>query len=219
MDRFFSFFGKLALIFLIVAVLVGGGYYLGTGKLPFPMNPAPGAVTTIALQPTQSITSAPFAITPTTTIATSAGIIQTVSVASASGTSFRGFTISVPSTWTVKKDENPGISVKVTINRGDYSMSIYQAATGGAQCLYPGDTPADMSTSFGPFTFIQDASGTQYRRARTLGSASGYTICQKSDTTYGLPTSFGHVTYTSPANPDPEILKEMDTIFATIKKT
>lgn len=214
MDKFFSFFGKLAIILLVVGLLVGGGYYLGTGKLPVPTNPAPGAVMTTAPAPSDeaSPTLPPF--TPTPSITT-----QQVSVTSVSGTSFGGYTIQIPVTWTVKKEETPGVSAKLTISRNGYAMNFYQAATGGTECVYPGQSGGEMSTTFGPFVTLHDASGTEFRRATPTGSANAFTICQKGDSGFGLPTTYGHAGYTTPANPDPAILQEMDAIFATIKKS
>lgn len=207
MNGFFSFFGKLALIFLVVGLLLGAGYYLGTGKLPFPVNPAPAAVTTTAPTPTSSPAPSP-------TIAT-----QTVTGGDVSGTSFGAYTMVVPTTWTVKKEVTPGISEKITVSRGVYSMSFYEAATGGGGCLYPGDPPAEMSGTFGSYTTLHDASGNEFRRATPTGSTSGFTVCQKAASGFGLPTMYGHVSYNTPVSPDAAILGEMDTIFATLKKS
>lgn len=220
MDGFFSFLGKLTIILIIVGVLLGGGYYLGTGKLPFPMSPAPGAVTTTAPTGQSSPGGALPLTTPVLTNTPAASpSSQTVSVDRVSGTSFGSFTISVPTTWTVKKEITAGASARVTISRGNYSMGIYQAATGGAQCVYPGEAQAEMSTAFGPFVTLHDASGNEFRRATPAGSASGFTVCQKSNGLFGLPTNYGHVTYGTPVSPDPGVLQEMDAIFATLKKT
>lgn len=215
MDGFFSFFGKFALILLVILILVGGGYYLGTGKVPFMQltNPPPAAVTTAAPTPTSATT---IATTPTTAPSPTAAQ-QTVTGGGLSGLSFSAYTITVPADWTVTKAETSGTQ-KISISKNGYTLSIYQAATGGAQCVYPGDAAGEMSTSFGPYTTISDGMGAEYRRATPTTSTTGFTVCQKSGTTFGLPTSFGHVSYGTPASPDPAILKQMDNIFATLKK-
>lgn len=210
MDGFFSFLGKFALVLLVVAILAGGGYYLGTGKLPFPQNPTPAAVTTSAPEQTPELITG----VPTPTIA-----MQQVTVSGLSGTSFGGFILNVPATWTVTKEENPGISQKITVSRGAYAVSIYRAATGGGGCLYPGDPLVEMSSTFGPFVTLHDASGNEFRRAIPTGSTSGFTVCQKGDSSFGLPTMYGHITYGTPGSPDAATLQEMDAIFATLKKS
>ncbi len=223
MDGFFSFLGKAALILIVAGVLIGGGYYLGTGNLPFPMNPAPGALSTTAIPPTPTTTDEHM-LTPAATpsgqaIAPSVtgGPTQTISGGGPRGTSFSPFTIQVPPSWTVQKNEVPNVSYKLTISQGNYSMSIYQAPTGGGGCTYPGDPPQEMSSSFGPYTSIHDAQGNDFRRATPAGNASGFTVCQKGPTFYGLPTMYGHVTYGTPINPNPAILSQMDALFATLK--
>lgn len=205
MDKFFSFFGKLVVGVLIVGALVGGGYFLGTGKFTPPTYSPPAAVTT-----------APPAETPTPA-PTIAG--QTVAGGGLSGTSFVSYTITVPQPWTVKKEENAGITQKVTISRGQYAIAIYQAPTGGSVCVYPGDPAADMSSQFGPYVTIRDASGNEFRRAPPAGNSGGFTLCQKGPSLFGLPTIYGHVTYAVPAESDPATIKEMDAIFATIRKS
>jgi hypothetical protein len=190
MNGFFSFFGKLALILLVVGIMVSAGYYLGTGKLPFPTNPPPGAVTTTAPTPTSVAATASPSAAPSPTIAT-----QTVSGGGVSSTSFSAYTITVPTTWTVKKEVTAGVSEKITISRGTYSMNIYQAATGGGGCIYPGDAPAEMSSTFGAYTTLHDASGGEFRRATPAGSASGFTVCQKSAWTPSSRHSKNHKTF------------------------
>ena len=212
MDGFFSFFGKFAIVVVVMGLLVGGGYYLGTGKLPFPMNPTPAAVTTVAPQ-----TSPTSTVIPTSGVSPTAASSQTVTGGGPRGTSFSPFTITVPAGWTVKKDEVANVSYTLTISQGAYSIAIYQAATGGGGCLYPGDPPQEMSSQFGAYVTIHDSFGNEFRRATPAGSASGFTVCQKGPTFFGLPTMYGHVTYTTPATPDASILAQMDAMFATLK--
>jgi hypothetical protein len=216
MDRFFSIFGKFALVLLVIAVLVGGGYFLGTGKLPFPMNPTPGAVTTAAPEPVAP-TPTPtdeHAITEVPSPTPQAG--QIVTGGGLTGTSFTSYTLTVPVSWTVKKESTPNVSETMTVSRGDYAIHVYQAATGGGGCTYPGDPAQEMSSPFGAYTTIHDGLGNKFRRATPAGS-SGFTVCQKAETGFGLPTVYGHVTYETPAAPDTAILQEMDAIFATFK--
>jgi len=223
MNGFFSFFGKFVLVVLVIGLLIGGGYYLGKGKLPFMSYQAPGAVTTVAVTPdtptptTTDERPITGAIAPTAS--PTAATTQTVTGGGLPGLSFGAYTLQVPVSWTVKKETNAGVSEKISITQGAYTLAIYQAPTGGAQCTYPGETPVEMSTAFGAYTTIHDGSGGEFRRALAQGSTSGFTVCQKGSSGFGLPTMYGHVTYGTPAAPDPAMLLQMDAIFATLKKS
>ena len=227
MEKFFATFGKVALIILIMGALAGAGYYLGrSGNLPFlSQTPAPGAVTTTAPQelPPQTQPALP-AQTPTPTPVP----IKTVSagLGNISGVNFPKYTIEIPSDWTVKQEHSEVESPMdvLTVTKGSYQLKIFQAATGGAICLYPGDADTEGPNSrFDNFVTITNAAGNQFRRSGTTatsGTKRGFTVCQKSEA-YGnfqQPTNFGHTSYTTPLTPDDAILKEMDTMIASLKK-
>src|SRR5690348_17795884 len=118
MNGFFSFFGKLTFGLLIIGLLVGGGYYLGKGKLPsLNYNPQTIVTTTTAETPTPTLTmEATISASPSPTIAT-----QQIHGGGVSGTSFNTYTVTIPNTWTVKKETNTGVSEKVTISRNGYA--------------------------------------------------------------------------------------------------
>jgi len=208
MNGFFAFFGKFILILLVIGLLVGGGYYLGTGKLPVPGYNPPGAVTTTA--PVTSPGQTPTA-TPQPKQVVKAGV--------SSGLSFSLYSIEVPMDWKVTQqhEDEPSPMDTLTITKGTYSIKIFQAATGGAMCLYPGDPDFEgPSSRFTTFVPITTKDGTILRRGSTTGG--GFTLCQQGTENYGQPTSYGHISYKTPVPADDAILKEMDGLIASLKK-
>jgi hypothetical protein len=69
----FLFPGKFILILVVIGLVLGGGYYLGKGKLPFAQYQAPGAVTTIEVVtqiPTPTLTNEmPLTTSPSPAVA------------------------------------------------------------------------------------------------------------------------------------------------------
>lgn len=196
------------LVILIMMLLAVGGYVLGRGNFSVVYNP-PGAVTTTA--PTPTLTPTPKAT-------------KTVSAGVASGLSFGLYTIDVPDAWTVKQEheDEPSPMDTLTITKGTYSIKIFQAATGGAMCLFPGDPDFEgPSSRYDTFVAITTKDGTALRRGGTTatsGSTRGFTLCQKGTETYGQPTGYGHINFTTPATPDLAILAEMDAMIASLMK-
>lgn len=206
MDKAFSIFGKLMLVVVIIGLLAGGGYYLGkSGKVTLTTPaPAPVAVSTTATTPLP--TSAPT----TTTV--------TAGLGPESGLSFTKYTIAVPQGWTPNHTyENQGTPLDtLSITNGAYELKIFQAATGGAMCLYPGDPPFEgPSSTYSAFVELTTKDGIMLRRGGTNG---GFTLCQKGTENYGQPTGFGHMSYTTPVAADETILKQIDDMVKSLKK-
>ncbi len=218
-DKFFAFLGKTVLVLLVVGALAGGGYYLGkSGKLSLG-NPTPVPQAVSTTNPQIETT------TPTSTVIPS---VKTKTVAAGvgaeSGLSFTKYTIDVPETWTpVHTYTNEGTAVDtLTITSGVYQIKIFQAATGGALCLYPGDADFEgPSSRYETFVDMTTKDGIVLRRGGSLaasGTTRGFTLCQKGTENYGQPTGFGHTSFTTPATPDPTKLGEMDTMIKSLKK-
>lgn len=214
MDKFFVTFGKIALLLIVVG---GAGY--ATYSL---------SAKSTSVAPTNDLATTTAAPTETPQLATTptAAPSQTVSAGlnHAGGISFPRYTIRVPADWTVSHQststESPTDSL--TLTHGEYQIKIFQGATGGAPCLYPGD--ADMegpSSRFASFVEFAGQPGTTFRRGptQTQDGALAYTVCMKTgtNTTFGQPTGFGHISYTVPANPLTATLIQMDLIVATLK--
>lgn len=227
MEKFFAFLGKLSIIILIVGILAGAGYFLGrSGKLQFGLPQQPGAASTTNPEPEITDTIQPIleeTISPSPT-----PTVQRMVAAGApagSGLSFSRYSLLVPEGWVETHTyENPGTPVDtLTITKGSYSIKIFQAATGGAVCIYPGDAPFDGPKSmYETFVQLTTSDNITLRRGGTNeanGDTRGYTVCQRSaEGSYQQPTTFGHTSYTTPIAPDGAILAEMDRIITSLKK-
>jgi hypothetical protein len=228
MDKFFAVFGKIAIVAIFLGGIAYGGYYFGkSGTINLGIE-VPTAVSTTNPEPEITGTIESTA-TPTPSIAgtPAAGKTKMVSagVAAGSGLSFSMYTVETPDGWASVHEFDKGVPTDtLTITKGAYQIKIYQAAAGGAQCVYPGDPNADQpfTSSYDTYTEVT-ANGTTLRRSNSGGPLNGkmtYTICQKNNSgIYGAPTSYGHMSITAPATPDDVILKEIDGILASLKKS
>lgn len=226
MEKFFSLFGKFVLIVLVISALAGGGYYLGrSGKVSLGgQTQKPEAVST---------TNPEEMPTPTTDIGLmpekipeefKKPIIMTAGLGADSGLSFTKYQIAIAEGWTPDyTSENIGTPVDtLVIKNGAYEIKIFQAATGGAMCLYPGDADFEgPSSRYDTFVTFTTKDGVTLRRGGTnaaSGTKRGFTVCQKGTETYGQPTVFGHISYTTPLTPDESMLKVMDEMIRGLKK-
>lgn len=137
--------------------------------------------------------------------------------------SFMGYTLLYPSDWSLseQRDESTSIST-VTLTKDDYTLKIFQAATGGAGCIYEGDMPEGPASDYRNNKYKDLKTGfTTLRQTESPSSGKmSYNYCQKSETedSYGQPTSVGHMSVsTQVANPDPEIVSEFEKIVKSIK--
>ncbi len=139
-------------------------------------------------------------------------------------TSFPSYTISYPETWT-RDVENDGVTDSIVLVKGEYSIKIFQAPAEGGLCVFEDPLPTGNP-------FVQDFRGKKYVEvANSAGemrriakpsqnSFTNYVFCMKTATTsgsYGMPTTFGFITYSVPDNEDKNILAEMDQIIQTLK--
>lgn len=225
MDKFFSVFGKLVLILILFAGIAGAAFYFG--KKYSPSQPSQSSqFTQPTSSPTSYPTSSPSATSSPTNFPSPTPIIKKIiSAGVASGLSFSLYTIAVPTDWAVAKehsDSTPPLD-KLTLTKSGYELSIYQAATGGALCIYPGVTPPEGPSSiFSSYVEFAGADGKIYRRGEATGASSGgkktLTVCQKSEDSFGQPTGFGHISYKIPVSFDEGILKEMDGMVVSLSK-
>lgn len=202
MEKFFNIFGKIMLIALILGSLTYGGYYFGkqTKEIQKPENISIEAEVVPQLSPT------PY---PLITIV--AGLPKSA------GLSFDQYSIMTPSDWTSKKESQTTLDEKLILSKGEYSISIFQAATGGALCLYNGDAEFEgPSSRFEKFVSLTTKDSRSLRRS---GEGDAFTVCQKSgDESYQQPTNYGHISIKTSANPTSEILTEIDSITSSLKK-
>lgn len=220
MDKFFVVFGKATLVLLIVIGVAFGAYTLGR-TTPKPSIKPGAASTTAAPTPTMDPglrpESLPEGFVPSKTVEAGLG--------PESGLSFTKYLLIVPGDWIVDhKTTNEGTWVDtLTLTKGAYQIKIFQAATGGAICLYPSDTPMEgPSSAFNTYVEITTADGEKIRRStteKTSGTSKGYTFCMKSSyENFQQPTIFGHMSLKTPLTPEPEILSQIDTMISSIKR-
>ncbi len=212
MDKFFAAFGKVVL----VAILLGGAGYAA-----YTLGKSAPALPTNALQSDKGVppTSASV-ITPTPT--TQAATTVTAGLHHTGGILLPAYTVSVPEGWTAShhQDLTGSPSDTLAITNGSYTITISQGAFGGGVCVYPGEPDVEgPEARYSAYTEFAGADGSTYRRGTTAGTPSFTNVCQKSKTgtVYGNITSYGHVSYTTPASQDSTILAQMDTIVATLK--
>lgn len=140
-------------------------------------------------------------------------------VSKSAGLSFDQYTVNIPTDWTVLRENQTPLDEKLVLENKGYSISIFQAATGGALCLYPGDKEFEGPNS--KYTYFVEISTDDNRVLRRSGEPNGtkFTICQKStDGSFGQPTNYGHISIKLPSAWDDDGLKTIDKIIASLKK-
>lgn len=135
------------------------------------------------------------------------------------GLSFDQYSIITPDDWTSKKESQTVLDEKLILGKNGYSISIFQAATGGALCLYPGDAHFEgPSSKFEIYTALNTKDNRILRRSGDI-NGTAFTICQKSaDGSYQQPTNYGHISIKMTNNWTEEVLTEIDSIISSLKK-
>ena len=218
MDKMFAAFGKIIIVLVIVAILVGGGIYLGQkfGKFNSPnITNSPSNQNTTQTSPVETLS--PSIPSPTPQSYQNSQNIQAGGFGS-----YGKYSISVPTTWNVEKTKNDFQDL-LTVSRGNYQLQINQISAGASPCVYPGESQTPMSQEFTSYiTLGTNADLNLYRRGKSKipypNGEDQYVVCQKlSGGIYDTNTSFGMIYYMAPKNPDESILSQMDSIFQSIK--
>lgn len=215
MDKFFSVFGKIAVVLIVLGGIGFGAYYLGQKKVKSPSfslpNETPAAETTI----NQNVPLSPSLKAITKTV--EGGVPKSA------GLAFDQYTLEIPEDWSSKKEGTDPAYEKLILFKGANEISIMQGATGGALCLYPGDPDFEgPSSRFTKFVELTTKDGRLLRRSSTddppFKGKTGFTICQKNqDGAFGQPSQYGHTSYSLPAGFDNSTLSEMDAIISSFK--
>lgn len=218
MDKFFSFFGKFVLVIALLGGIAYGAYSLGRATAPT----TPGAAST-AITPTIEPTMDP-GLTPEKLPIELTSTTVTAGLGTESGLSFAKYQITVPMGWTpnhVTTSEGTWVDT-LTLTKGATTLKIFQAATGGAMCLYPNDPDFEgPSSQYDTFVDIKTNDNITLRRSSTNsnnGVTKGYTMCQKGTENFGQPTGYGHMSLVTSLTPDPALLTEVDAMIASLKK-
>lgn len=225
MDKAFAVFGKIVIIVALVGGVAYGAYRMGRQGVP--SSPEQFGAVSVTATPTpdhhESPQNYPLATEPSPTTKTSK--IVTAGLDASSGLSFAKYQVTVPDGWTPNHTTtNQGTWVDtLTLTKGAASIKIFQAATGGAMCMYPGDPAFEgPSSSYDTFVDLTTADGTKLRRGTTNvnnGQTKGFTMCQKnSEGSFGQPTGYGHMSLTTALNPDAALLAEVDAMISSLKK-
>jgi len=199
----------LALVIGTAAIYFGMQQKTKTAQVIAPTTTPPTPTTT---------TETPITISP-------ASKVQVLSYTSTKlkDNSASAYTVSYPGDWE-KDTKRDAISDTLTLKKGEYSITIYQAPMGGSGCRFKGDAPSEMSQDYTTKEFVEVKAGEiTFRRVPiTAGNPPipTYTFCESNPTTkgsFGSPTTFGAITYTVPATQDEVILSQMDSIIASLK--
>lgn len=213
MEKFFSIFGKVVLVLLVLSAMSYGGYYFGkqakSVSKPQALNTEDSAITTDGDQDQESIETE----TPKPQITLVAGVSKSA------GLSFDQYSVTTPSDWESSKETQTLMDEKLVLTKDGYSISIFQAATGGALCLYPGDAEFEgPSSKYAVFTSLTTKDARTLRRSGDKNGVS-FTVCQKSaDSSYQQPTNYGHISVKLPATWNQASLDEVDAIISSLKK-
>lgn len=194
------------LVMFLVIIVGAGAFILGKQTLkPNTVTPTP-----IVSETQNSETSPTQQLTPTKTTQKE---IQGGGVLS-----FPKYSVFLPEGWASEREQGKDMD-KLTLTKLGYKITISEGAFGGGGCLYPGDAPSEMAQTFTSFVEINNSNGYIFRRG--MSSPNTYTICQKNsiDGSFGAPTIFGHISFTTPGTPDKNavVFPEADAIFASIK--
>jgi hypothetical protein len=197
---------------LLIVLLIGGlAYEFGKGQISFPNSsvPTPSPTNTI----TKATTSATLTASPTGALTPTLTSGKTVS-AGIKNDLFNPYSLIVPSSFAVNHTANTA-SDTLTITKGQYVLTISQAAGGAGSCDYPGDTPEPMAQVFSNFVGI---TGTFSQFRRGTSDNKTYSVCEQKSGGFSFPTSVGYITYSVPIQADQATLAEMDGMIASIKK-
>ena len=220
MDTFFSFFGKAVLVIALLGGISYAAYTLGKSTSSTVKS---GAASTTAM-PTPTLDPG---LMPEKIPGSVKTTVITAGLGTDSGLSFTKYQITVPDGWTpnhVTTNEGTWVDT-LTLTKGAATVKIFQAATGGAMCLYTGDADFEgPSSRYDSFVAITTADGIVLRRGSTNETSTdyiskkGFTMCQKGSESYGQPTVFGHMSLTTALNPEAALLTEVDAIISSLKK-
>ncbi len=212
MNHFFTALGKLTLFVLLIGVVGGGAYYLGT------KNPS-----TETTKKEFIVASSDTLVSPTLTTTTTSAQEKTTVVAGAK--QMTPYIVSVPTSWTTKNDLAQDDMDKLIISKDGYMITIYQAGMGGMIYSFP-DTPQDdgpmVQKYTGSYTDFVGLNEEKYRRidstSQNKPGEKSFTVLMKGTSAFTNPTTFGAISYTTPLSPDSKVLGEMDQIIASLQK-
>lgn len=217
MDKFFAALGRVFFLVVLAAILVGGGYLLASKFRPGAVSPKGANQVVTMSSPLTSMTNKPVVKTPVFKTIT-AGLPKSAKL------SYYQYKITFPDNWSVSNQGDLAIPTeRLVLSKNGHQLSIYQAATGGADCVYPGDsTPEGPAGMYGSYVEFAGNDKITYRRGMvdsTNISTQNFGVCARvQNISFGEPTPFGHILYQTPKAFDQDILAEMDGIVASLTR-
>lgn len=207
---------KKAFFILVGVLLVGaigyGGYYLGSNKKSNTIYPTPYM---------QVPTTVPTSVIPTTSV-TPSSALKTITAGGVS--SLKKYSIAIPSDWTIQQTKEQSEDV-LDMTKNGYKIEILQGAVDGGVCAYP-DYPSNAAlihNDYKTYTEFKDQDGMVYRRGLDGENAQKtglrYAICSVYAGTFSNLTQYGIINIDTPPTADENMLKEIDSILATIKQS
>ncbi|MEI8232478.1 MAG: hypothetical protein WCG44_01920 [bacterium] len=216
----------VSILVVLVIILTGVvGYFAGQTRISPLTSPAPTVLpssTPIAVACTMEAKLCPdgssvgrsgpnceFAQCP---------VVKTQTVKGGGILSFPKYELTIPSTWTVKKEVPGPDSERLVLSGDNLGITILQGGFGGSVCLYPGDPDSEgPSARYTSFVEIVNQSGDKFRRSTPI-SGKGFGLCQLTQYGWGAPTLYGAISLVTPSSPTPLDLTTLDTILASLKK-
>lgn len=204
----------LIIVFLLLVIVGGAAYYFGLMKKPTTENVTANTTPTVAQQQENE------KITPTT-----APVLNLTKYTNTKmkDLSFPSFSLSYSEGW-IKTEEKSDIMQSVTFTKGAYIIKFNQGPMGGNMCIFEGEVPDGPASDYRNTKYVEiDANGILLRRLIAdgqKGNTHTHSFCSNSTnskTTFGIPTMFGVITYTTPSTPDAKTLEEMDGIIKTLQ--
>lgn len=207
----------LIIVLLLILIVPLGGYFLMNEASKAKPTPTPALSPTMETKENSTPTSS---ISPTSK---ALNVDKSFTSAKFTSLSFSGYTLKYPSDWTLSEERDNSVPIStVTITKNGYTLKIFQAATGGAQCIYDGSMPEGPASDYrtSKFTEITAGFGTLRQTESPKDGKMAYAYCQKStsDNSFGQPTNVGHMSVTTNAvTADPEIIKQIEAIVTSIQ--
>lgn len=132
--------------------------------------------------------------------------------------SFPRYELTLPATWSVKREVPGPDSERLVLSSGELGITILQGGFGGSVCLFTGDADSEgPSARYTSFVEIVNLSGDKFRRAKPA-SGNGFGVCQLTQYGWGAPTLYGAISLKTPSSPSASDLSIIDEILSSLTK-
>lgn len=142
----------------------------------------------------------------------------------AGNTAYTTYKITVPKGWTVTRDSKNDIYDILTVVKNLYRIEILQKKQQEYLSCDVIFQPSNdvLGESIARFVEIKGNDNKVYRRSmlppNPKAPKSSDTVCEKKDTGYMLPTTFGTISFEAPLETDPATIREMDEMIQSLQQ-